>query len=76
MSVLIEQCGVIHLTMNELRETMKVEEKKRCMTLILLQGLDNVENFIDDILIFTQSLDHYLQVLKEVLRRLRTRVQL
>ena len=38
---------------------------------ILLQGLDNVENFIEDILIFTQSLDHHLQVLKEVLRRLR-----
>ena len=37
----------------------------------VLNGLQNVGNFIDDILIYTRTLDHHFVVLKEVLRRLR-----
>jgi hypothetical protein len=37
----------------------------------VLHGLENVGNFIDDILIYTRTLDHHFVVFKEVLRRLR-----
>ena len=38
---------------------------------LLLQGMENVENFIDDILIYTQTFDHHIRVLNELLSRLR-----
>lgn len=38
----------------------------------LLRGLDNVDNFIDDILIHTATFDEHLKTLRRVLERLKT----
>lgn len=38
----------------------------------VLQNVSNVDNFIDDILIFTDTFDHHMSVLSEVLQRLRS----
>lgn len=34
--------------------------------------MENVDNFIDDILVYTKSLDHHFVVLNELFQRLRT----
>lgn len=38
----------------------------------VLQNVSNVDNFIDDILIFTDTFDHHMSVLSKVLQRLRS----
>ncbi|XP_052692422.1 uncharacterized protein LOC128170699 isoform X2 [Crassostrea angulata] len=38
----------------------------------VLHGMENVDNFIDDILVYTKSLDHHFVVLDELFQRLRT----
>ena len=37
----------------------------------LLNGMQNIDNFIDDIIIFTPDLDQHLEVLRELLLKLR-----
>ena len=37
----------------------------------LLKGMNNISNYIDDILIYTQSWEVHLQILKELLNRLK-----
>lgn len=38
----------------------------------VLHEMENVDNFIDDILVYTKSLDHHFVVLNELFQRLRT----
>ena len=37
----------------------------------LLKGMSNIDNFVDDIIIFTSTWDYYMQVFEELLKRLR-----
>ena len=37
----------------------------------LLEGMDNVVNYIDDLLVHTKTWEEYLQVLEELLKRLK-----
>lgn len=41
----------------------------RCMRKVL-EGLENVDNFVDDIILYTMTFDHHLEVLGNVLERL------
>ena len=38
---------------------------------MLLKGMNNVDNFIDDILVFTETWEEHIQVLEELFKRLR-----
>ena len=37
----------------------------------LLKGMSNIDNFVDDIIIFTSTWEHHMQVFEELLKRLR-----
>ena len=37
----------------------------------LLKGMSNTDNFVDDIIIFTSTWEHHMQVFKELLKQLR-----
>ena len=37
----------------------------------LLKGMSDIDNFVDDIIIFTSTWEHHMQVFKEILKRLR-----
>lgn len=37
----------------------------------LLKDMENIDNFIDDIIVFTVTVENHLQVVRELLERLR-----
>ena len=37
----------------------------------LLKGMSKIDNFVDDIIIFTSTGEHHMQVSEELLKRLR-----
>ncbi|VDH97682.1 Hypothetical predicted protein [Mytilus galloprovincialis] len=41
----------------------------RCMRKVL-EGLENVDNFVDDIIVYTRSFNHHMEVLESVFERL------
>lgn len=42
-----------------------------CLMRKLLQGMIGVENFIDDVIVFTDTFEEHLRILKAVFKRLR-----